>query len=38
MNIREDEKQALARTMEEAWGKSLEMLKWILESRPPAAE
>lgn len=34
MNIREDEKRSLARTMEEAWGKSLDMLKWILESRP----
>lgn len=37
LNIREDEKQALARTMEEAWGKSLEMLKWILESMPKQA-
>lgn len=32
MGIREAEKQALAKTMEEAWGKSLEMLRWILES------
>ncbi len=34
MNIREDEKRALARTIEDAWGKSLDMLKWALESRP----
>lgn len=33
MSIREDEKQALARAMEEEWGKSLDMLKWLLESK-----
>jgi ribosome-associated toxin RatA of RatAB toxin-antitoxin module len=36
MTIRDDEKQALARTIEDAWGRSLEMLKWILESRSKA--
>lgn len=35
MNLREDEKLALAKTIEDAWGKSLDMLKWVLESRPP---
>ena len=34
MNIREDEREALAKTIEDAWGKSLDMLKWVLESRP----
>ncbi|MEW5748692.1 MAG: SRPBCC family protein [Candidatus Thermoplasmatota archaeon] len=38
MNLREAEKLALAQTMEEAWGKSLDMLKWILESMPKRAE
>ncbi len=32
MNIREDEKAALAKDIESAWGKSLDMLKWVLES------
>ena len=32
MSLREDERMALARTIEDAWGKSLDMLKWILES------
>ena len=32
LNLREDDRQALAREIEDAWGKSLEMLKWILES------
>ncbi len=32
MSLREDERLALARTIEDAWGKSLDMLKWILES------
>lgn len=35
MTMREEEKVALARTVEDAWGKSLDMLKWVLESRPP---
>ncbi|HIJ16993.1 MAG TPA: SRPBCC family protein [Thermoplasmata archaeon] len=38
MNIREDEKLALSRSIEDAWGKSLDMLKWILESKPPSAD
>ncbi|MDQ1372455.1 MAG: hypothetical protein QG582_1371 [Candidatus Thermoplasmatota archaeon] len=32
MSLREDERLALAKTIEDAWGKSLDMLKWILES------
>ena len=38
MNMREDEKQALAQSIEGAWAKSLDMLKWILESKPPSAD
>lgn len=33
MSLREDERLALARIIEDAWGKSLDMLKWILESK-----
>jgi|GEM_PF-1900278 len=33
MSLREDERMALAKTIEDAWGKSLDMLKWILESQ-----
>lgn len=32
MNLREDERDSLAKSMEDAWGKSLDMLKLILES------
>jgi ribosome-associated toxin RatA of RatAB toxin-antitoxin module len=33
MGLREGEKEALARATEDAWGKSLDMLKWILEAK-----
>ncbi|MGD9962538.1 MAG: SRPBCC family protein [Thermoplasmata archaeon] len=32
MGLREGEREALARATQDAWGKSLDMLKWIMES------
>jgi hypothetical protein len=36
MTVRDDEKEAVSKDIEQAWGKSLDMLKWILESIPPS--
>lgn len=38
LTFRDDEKLALEKDLEDAWAKSLDMLKWILESLPPSPE
>jgi hypothetical protein len=38
MTFRQEEMETVARDIEQAWGKSLDMLKWILESTPPSED